>query len=320
MTSCDSDLLIIGGGPGGLSAAINGASEGLSVRLIDSGSSLGGQARESSGIENYPGFPESVTGHDLMTRFVQQAHKFNTLLTCPVSAASISRDRERVVITTDDFQEYVGRAAILSIGLSYRRLMAKDIGRFMGHGVFYGAPSMNALLAKKPNVSIVVGGANSAGQAAVGLARNPKNSVKLVIRKAIDAQMSTYLIEKIAVLPNVEVMEGSEVVECFGDKNGLSSICISRADGSREHVETTAMYVFIGAIPRTLWLKGVIDLDDLKFVKTDVGQGRLAFETSMPGVFAAGDVRSGSTKRIASAIGEGACALQMIHRYLETRP
>lgn len=316
----ESDLLIIGGGPAGLSAAINGASEGLVVRLLDSGRELGGQARESAAIENYAGFPESVTGFELMGRFIKQARKFDTQLHCPVSAADINRDRDRFVVMTDDYSEFVTRSIILSIGLSYRRLAAKNNAQFMGRGVYYGVP-LNYQSPRGENTVIVVGGANSAGQAVLNLSRNKKLTVRLVIRKTIDAQMSTYLIERIRQTPNIEVLEHSEVVECFGESY-LESVCIDR-EGTLEHCACTGVFIYIGAVPRTLWLARAhfdLELDDSKYIRTwtDV-QGRkvvIPFETSVPGVFAAGDVRSGSTKRIAAGVGEGAGALSMVHRYL----
>lgn len=314
---CDSDLLIIGGGPAGLSAAINGASEGLNVRLLDNGVTLGGQARESSAIENYPGFPESVTGHELMTRFVLQARKFNTHLICPVAAQTIVRDGDHLVVTSDDYHEYVTRSVILSIGLTYRRLQAKNNAQFIGRGVFYGVP-IGFQPPKGNHTVIVVGGANSAGQAVLNLAKNKKLTIRLVIRKTIEAQMSTYLIDRIRATQNIEVRENAEIVECFGD-SFLTGVCMN-IDGVLEHCNCCSMFIYIGAVPRTLWLKTIVEMDDGKYIRTwmDVQGAKveIPFGTSMPGVFAAGDVRSGSTKRIATSIGEGAAALQMVHKYL----
>lgn len=314
---CVSDLLIIGGGPSGLAAAINGASEGLSVRLLDNGTLLGGQARESASIENYPGFPEGVTGIDLMGRFVQQARKFDTQLHCPVAAAGVVRDGKRLVVTTDDYQEYVAKAIILSIGLSYRRLAAKNSGQFIGRGVYYGVPA-GYQAPRGTNSVVVVGGANSAGQAVLNLARNKKLKVHLMIRKTIDAQMSTYLIDRIRRTDNIEVVENSEVVECFGESS-LTSLCYNR-NGVLMHCDCSAVFIYIGATPRTLWIRDLVELDDNKYVRTwtDVTTDKVnvPYATSVPGVYAAGDVRSGSVKRIASGIGEGVGALQMVHRYL----
>jgi thioredoxin reductase (NADPH) len=326
MISCTSDLLIIGGGPAGLSAAINGASEGLNVRLLDNGSTLGGQAKESSAIENYPGFPEGITGELLMGRMAQQARKFATGVVTPVAAQALERNTDgTITVTCDDYTEYVTRSVLLSIGLSYRRLRADNIGHFMGRGVFYGVPTF------KPRAGVrtvaVVGGANSAGQAALGLAANSRLDVKLLSRGPLSKGMSTYLIDRIAATPNIQVIEMCEVKVCEGDT------CLRRITAVREGDEVSfdveSMYIFIGAMPRTLWLKGTLSLDEHNFVTTGdyFIQGdqpgyppqavhRAYYETSMSGVFAAGDVRSGSTKRIATSIGEGAGALQMIHSYL----
>lgn len=322
MMTCerDSDLLIVGGGPAGLSAAINAASEGLSVRLLDNGSPMGGQARESAAIENYPGFPEGITGSDLMSTFVRQARKFAAHMICPVTAAQMVQDRDtkRFRITTDDYQEYTGKAVLLSLGLSYRRLMADGLAPLMGRGVYYGRPL--GTLQRNCKVA-VIGGANSAGQAVVKLASMPNVNVRMIIRKGIVDQMSTYLIERIKLMPNVTVMEGCEVVAVHGDKR-LQCMDVRCSDGQVKRYDVDQMNIFIGATPRTLWLKPtLIEMDRNNYVQTwkDVMRAEaLPYETSIPGVFAAGDVRSNSTKRIASAIGEGAAAVPMIHKYLST--
>lgn len=311
------DLLIIGGGPAGLSAAINGASEGLTVRIMDNGAMLGGQARESSAIENYPGFPDGITGDDLMSRFVRQAHKFNAGFFCPCHAAALDvmEGGRHIVVKDDDYQLHVARAVLLSLGVNYRKLSAQNIGLFMGRGVYYGVPQ------EKKNgkrTVAVIGGANAAGQAVVNLASNPKLHVRLFVRKTITTQMSAYLVERIKGLSNVTVEEHCEVEECHGD-SCLRGITYLR-EGEPVYTNLDAMYIFIGALPKTMWLP--VALDKNKFILTDdeawTGESRapLPFETSMPGVFAAGDVRSGSVKRVATAIGEGAAALQMVHKYL----
>lgn len=313
----DLDLLIIGGGPAGLSAAINGASEGLKVRIMDNGSMLGGQARESSAIENYPGFPEGITGDDLMSRFVRQAHKFQAGFFCPCHAAHLEPDDGRLIVMDDDYQTHVARSVLLSLGVNYRKLNAQGVGLFMGRGIYYGVPQ------EKKNgrrTVAVIGGANSAGQAVVNLAANPKLHVRLFVRKTINAQMSAYLVERITGLNNVTVEEHCEVQECHGD-TCLRGITYRHEDET-VYTDLDAMYIFIGALPKTMWLP--VALDKNKFVVTDTDltpkessyRSALPFETSMPGVFAAGDVRSGSVKRVATAIGEGAAALQMVHKYL----
>lgn len=320
MSTTECDLLIVGSGPAGMSAAINGASEGLRVCMIDGNEWLGGQARESNAIENYPGFPDGVTGNDLMNRFVAQATKFNTKIHCPVRATSLVEDNGSLLITSEDYAEYRAKCVLLALGLSYRRLHAENIGHYMGRGVFYGLPG-GAFVPRKKCRIVVVGGANSAGQAVMKLAENPNAEIVMVIRKAITNQMSKYLIDRIKDLSNVTVLEGAEVAECRGDQQQLTHVLLS--DG--QEICASQMFIFIGAIPKTAWLQQTIQLDYKKFIETwqDINtfgpeskQERLPYETSMKGVFAAGDVRLGSVKRIAAAIGEGGAALQMIHNRL----
>lgn len=310
--TCTSDLLIIGGGPAGLSAAINAGSEGLAVRLLDNGQMLGGQAKESSGIENYPGFVDAITGEDLMGNMARQARKFAASVVSPVMAQTLTKNGDgSVTVLCDDYSEYTTRSVLLAMGLQYRRLAADNIGQFVGRGVYYGSPTQK--LASHVKTVCVVGGANSAGQAALGLAKDKRLDVKLLIRGSIEKGMSTYLIERIRANDKIEVIEACEVRQCVG------GVCLKRITLTHVGVERTiycdAMYIFIGAIPKTLWLRGTLDLDERNFVTTG-SVDRQYYETSMPGVFAAGDVRSGSTKRIAAAIGEGVGALQMIHGYL----
>lgn len=312
---CDDDLLIIGGGPAALSAAINGASEGLRVRVIDNGNMLGGQARESSAIENYPGFPDGITGQELMGCFVRQARKFNTIFSCPLTAIGIERNEEtnRIVVTTDDDHQYSAKAAILAIGLNYRRLPAINVDMLMGRGVFYGMQTFKN--SKRECHYAIIGGGNSAGQAAVNLAKNPKAKVYIIIRKNMEAQMSTYLHPRLRNASNITIIEGAEVVAATGTAH-LTGIVIRR-DGEEIAMPMNCMLVFIGAFPRTAWLKAALALDKDRYILTGTeANAPMPYMTSMQGVFAAGDVRSGSTKRIVAGAGEGGNALQMVHRYL----
>jgi thioredoxin reductase (NADPH) len=250
------DLVIVGGGPAGLSAAINATSEGLDVLLLDKASFLGGQARESAAIENYAGFPEGVTGEELMTRLVRQAMKFDTRLAVPAQAVELGLDPDddTVLCLRDDYgDQYRARAVLLSPGLAYRRLNAQGLGQFMGAGAFYGVPGGKAPTTKC-NVC-VVGGANSAGQAVLNLARNPRAEVRLVVRHKLTDQMSSYLIDRIRAQPNITVMEDAEVVDCFG-VGKLSEVCIRHADAPSTH-PTDYLFIYIGAVPRTYWLSGV---------------------------------------------------------------
>jgi len=313
----------VGGGPAGLSAAINGASEGLRIILMDSGPELGGQAAKSSLIENYPGFPEGASGSDLIGRFIEQAKKFNTLVECPQTAIGLRADGNRRIVTTDDEEIIAARMVILSAGLSYRRLAAPGIGHLMGRGVLYGAPTYDPRTMGSCKICIV-GGANSAGQAAMHLSRNPTASIRLLIRKDLRAQMSTYLVDRIIETENIEVCEGVEVIGVDG-KQSLETVTIKKmADGSEEQIDANHLFIFIGASPKTMWLNGSVAMDEKKFILTGpelldswklTERLPLGFETSMPGVFACGDVRAGSTKRIASAVGEGSVALQYCHNY-----
>jgi len=326
------DLLIIGGGPAGLSAAITGASEGLSVALIDNGNTFGGQARESSAIENYPGFPEGVTGEQLMTSLVAQAYKFHTDMWCPVGAIRLVKNltdlypSDRLVVTCDDYTQFVSKAVILTLGLTYRRLPTRHLPLFLGYGAYYGMPNSVVDNAAAECSYVIVGGANSAGQAAMHLAKNEKATIRMVIRGKITDKMSAYLLDRIKRTSNITYTEGATVTEVGGEHNRLTWCIVEHEDKTTETIKCKCLFIFIGASPRTYWLEGALDLDENKFIRTwndistDVHQppmrARLPFETSMDGVFACGDVRLNSTKRVASAVGEGATALQMCHQYL----
>lgn len=316
------DVAIIGAGPAGLCAAINGASEGLSVVLLDSAMRLGGQARESACIENYPlphGYPNGVTGEDLLQGFIEQAEKFCARIACPAQAVRLHQEKDCHIITTADFHEYKARTVILSPGLSYRRFVAVGVSRLMGRGIYYGIPSRASQFANK--TVGVLGGANSAGQAAMRLARNQSTRVKLLARSPITNQMSTYLVNRMTAFNNVDVMEGCEVSK-VGGKKRLEWCEVTRGRCTYQ-MQVDYLFIFIGAIPHTAWLQDRVLLDDKKYILTDsdlpdgTAEHVLPCQTSVPGIFAAGDVRHGQVvKRIAGATGDGVAAIQSIHRFL----
>lgn len=313
------DLAIVGGGPAGLSAAINGASEGLKVCLLDASAKLGGQARESNRIENYPmplGFDEGVTGENLLGGFINQAYRFDTHIINPLRVHRLECEKGANVLLTEDFQEIKAQAVILANGLTYRRHGAKGLASFLGNGCYYGMPPNLPGLAGK--TVVVVGGANSAGQAALAIAGVKRTTVKLVSRSPLVKAMSTYLIDRLAAAPNVEVIEGVDVSRVSGNGR-LREVFVAAPEGEERGIEADCLMFYIGAMPQTYWLKGTIELDDKNFICTgsDVSAdgARLPYETSQPGVFAIGDVRKGSTKRIANCVGEGGAGLQMVHAF-----
>ncbi|GAA4093052.1 MULTISPECIES: FAD-dependent oxidoreductase [Actinomadura] len=321
------DLIVVGGGPAGLGAAVYGASEGLRTVLIERHAS-GGQAGQSSRIENYLGFPDGVSGAQLADRARRQAERFGAELITTAEAAGLeARGQARVVRQTDG-TEISAHAVILATGVSYRRLDAPGLDDLVGVGVYYGA-AMAEIPGCQGEEVYVVGGANSAGQAAVNLSRYARR-VHLVVRAdGLERSMSHYLIEQIAAIPNIEVHPNTVIAEGHGSGH-LEAITLDGPEGKRR-VDAQRLFVFIGAEPHTGWLEGVVERDPRGFVLTGpdlVAGGRRPagwaadrqpyhLETSLPGVFAAGDVRADSMKRVASAVGDGAMAVALVHRYLE---
>ncbi len=317
------DLVIVGGGPAGLSAAITAASDGLRTAIIDSKQGWGGQAKESSFIENYPGFPLGVNGGELISKFVAQAGKFGVEMHCPVKVVGLRRDGDRIILTTPS-GALETRTVILAVGLSYIRLEAQNIGQFVGRGVWYY--STLTVLPHGHNPSyFVIGGGNSAGQAALHLAKNPFATVNLTVRGSTLDGMSEYLRLKIAAEKNIRVRLATEIIKVCGH-DGLEEVTLKERDKTESYQEpANGVYIFIGAQPKTYWLRETLTLDRRGYIVTgsdlrdlSAGEGRppLDFETSMSGVFAAGDVRSGATKRVVSACGAGTIAVQMVRRYL----
>jgi len=330
------NLVIVGAGPAGLSAAINGASELDKVALIDSGRKemvegatryrrlLGGQAIGSAAIENYLGFPDGLTGAELMLLAEKQASRLGAEIRCPEHASSLELLKDGTkIIRTKEGGEYRTKAVILANGLSYRKLDAPGIKELLNYGVQYGAPTFNPRNLGQCTI-YVVGGANSAGQAILHLAQNPEATIKVLIRgtKTIHQQMSKYLVDRIQASKNVEVLQGLSVVEALG-RGRLEKLVVEVLESKRTEVLANHLCIFIGAAPKVDWLPDKLVRDPLGFIGTDVVIGsihghRLPQETSIPGVFAAGDILFGSTKRIAAGVGSGSSAVQSLHRYLAT--
>ncbi|HKO32762.1 MAG TPA: FAD-dependent oxidoreductase [Candidatus Limnocylindria bacterium] len=323
------DLVIVGGGPAGLAAAVYGASEGLKTILIER-EAPGGQAGTTSRIENYLGFPAGLTGGDLARRALAQARRLGAEILSPQDVIGIRRDDPYRVVTLADESEISCQTALVATGVSYRQLDLPRAAELAGAGIYYGAATTEAVLYRDAEVG-VMGGGNSAGQAAVHLSRYAKRVI-LLIRGAENSGMSQYLIDQMAAIENIEVRLSSSITEVRGDTH-LTGATLNGPDGSEE-LDLAALFVFIGQQPRTEWLEGTVERDTGGFVLTGQnlledgkrknpagwGLNREPFllESSMPGVFVAGDVRHRSVKRIASAVGEGSMAVQFVHQYLAT--
>jgi thioredoxin reductase (NADPH) len=323
------DLVVVGGGPAGLGAAVYGASEGLRTVLVES-RATGGQAGQSSRIENYLGFPDGVTGAQLTDRARRQAERFGVEIVTARDVAGLEVTGSSRTIRLDDGHQIAAHTLILATGVSYRRLEAPGLDEFIGRGVYYGAATTEGPSCSGEDVYIV-GGANSAGQSAMFFSRYADRVHLLVRGDSLTQSMSHYLIEQIAAVPNIEVHTCTEVVGGAGDDH-LESIDVrDSTTGTTRTLPAQWMFVFIGAAPRTDWLGDAVERDRHGFVETgpdlvvdgrrprgwDLDRAPYHLETSVPGVFAAGDVRSGSIKRVASAVGEGAMAVALVHRYLE---
>lgn len=311
------DLVVVGAGPGGLAAAVYAASEGLSTVVLDA-LATGGQAATSSQIENYLGFPAGITGAELADRAVVQARKFGAVFSIPGEATSLMQADGYHVVGLADGDDLVAHAVLVATGVRYRRLDVPGLDRLEGSSVYYAATEFEARLCRQDPVA-VVGGGNSAGQAACFLARRSP-VVNLVIRHDdLGRDMSRYLADRVEQLPRIKVWRNSEVRELIGDEALDEVVLRDLRTDEMEHVAATALFVLIGAAPHTSWLQGEIPLDAKGFVLTGPAAGRHdgMFETRRPGVFAVGDVRSGSVKRVASAVGEGAVVIRQVHEFLE---
>jgi thioredoxin reductase (NADPH) len=322
------DLVIVGGGPAGLAAAVYGASEGLRSVIIER-DAPGGQAALSSRIENYLGFPSGLSGSDLTRRAVTQAKRFGADILAPQEAVSIQTEGPYRITTLKDGSKLSSHVVLIATGVQWRKLDVPGAERLTGAGLYYGAGASEAASCKDEDVYII-GGANSAGQAAMNFAAQARRVVMLVRGESLSSSMSKYLIDEIGTMPNIEVMTGTRMVEVHGGER-LEAISI-RCDrtGEVQKVSAAAVFVFIGAEPCTQWLDGVVERDVRGFILTgpdllaggrrpkgwSVDRDPGLLESSVPGIFAVGDVRHGSVKRVASSVGEGSIAIQFVHQYL----
>src|SRR5271166_2000922 len=322
------DLAIVGGGPAGLAAAVYGASEGLHTVMLER-EAPGGQAGMSSRIENYLGFPMGLSGGDLARRAVVQAQRFGVEILSPQEALSVRVEGPYRMIKMADGNEISCHALMIASGVQWRRHDAPGIDRLQGAGVYYGGGATEALSCKG-EIVYVVGGANSAGQAAMNFARYADHVVMLVRGESLSSTMSRYLIDQIQETPNIQLWAHASVAEVHGDTH-LEEVSVLCSDTNKvERVHAGSMFIFIGALPRTDWLGGEIERDERGFILTGselsqdgkhpkkwtLDRDPFLLETNVPGVFAVGDVRHGSIKRVASGVGEGSVAVQFIHQYL----
>jgi thioredoxin reductase (NADPH) len=315
------DLVIVGAGPAGLSAAVYGASEGFSTLVVDEGG-IGGQATSSSLIRNYLGFPRGLSGRRLAQQAYEQAWVFGANFAFMQKVTDLGREHDQPYVTLSDFGRVRARAVVLATGASYRRLGVPALEALNGAGVFYGGPTSEAPGLAGQDV-YVLGGANSAGQAALYLARYARRVTLVVRAQSLDAAMSHYLVRHVEATPNLEVRLRTEIVGGGGDGWLEHVVLRDRAEGTEEAVNADGLFLMIGARPHTEWLPAEVDRDARGFVLTGtdlpdnawpLDRSPFLLETGMPGVFAAGDVRHGSVKRVASAVGEGSAAIQLLHR------
>jgi thioredoxin reductase (NADPH) len=322
------DLAIVGGGPAGLAAAVYGASEGLRTVMIER-QAPGGQAGTSSRIENYLGFPSGLSGADLARRATAQAKRFGVEILTPQEVTGVRIEGPYRIVTLADGSEISCHALVVSTGLAYRKLEAPGVEQLTGAGVYYGASLTEAISCRDDTV-FIVGAGNSAGQAALYLAQFASKVTILVRGDSLAAKMSQYLVDRIEDLPMIEVKVNTEVTAVHG-QNNLQAVTYRNHQTDEEVTEAAvALFIFVGAIPCTEWLRGVVKLDKYGFVLVGsqiLENGKLPrewplerepylLESSVPGIFAVGDVRSNSVKRVASAVGEGSIAVQFIHQYL----
>jgi thioredoxin reductase (NADPH) len=320
------DLVVVGSGPAGLAAAVYGASEGLTTLGLDM-DAPGGQAGSSSRIENYLGFPTGISGSELTQRALVQAEKFGAHVTASCAATSLREQAGHLVVCLSDGTEVAGRAVIVATGARYRRLDVDRLADFEGKGVYYAATAIEARECEASPV-VVVGGGNSAGQAAMFLAESGSPVTVLIRGPDLNANMSRYLVDRLEDHKRIDVRVNAQITGLEGDQT-LSSVRVAGKDGNVT-LACAGVFSFIGAEPASEWLSGCAALDERGFVLTDrslseehldgrwetLGRQPLPYETSHPGLFAVGDVRAGSTKRVAASVGEGSAAVRSVHEYL----
>ena len=324
------DMVVIGAGPAGLGAGVYGASEGLRAILIE-GEAPGGQAGTSSRIENYLGFPSGISGGDLARRAVTQVQRLGAEILRATAATSIRVVDDTIIVCLDNDTELICRALVIATGMEIRQLQAPGVDRFSGAGVYYGAAPAEAAAYEGENV-LVIGGANSAGQAAMLLTRYAKSVTMLVRGEGLEDTMSAYLIDQLGAQDNFELRVHTEVVEADGGEH-LESVKIHNKDTGDETLDVSGMFIFIGSSPHSDIVADLVELDEDGFILTGpdlIRDGKLPeswpldrqpllMETSVPGIFAAGDIRSGVVRRVASAVGQGAVCVSIVHQYLASR-
>jgi thioredoxin reductase (NADPH) len=321
------DLAIIGGGPAGLAAAVYGASEGLSTVLLER-EAPGGQAGTSSRIENYLGFPKGVSGSDLARRAIAQATRLGAELITPAEVEDVRIGHTVKTIVLMDKTELKCRALVVASGMTVRKLDVPGYARFEGAGVYYGAAATEAATYQDRHV-YVIGGANSAGQAAVMFSKTSSKVTMVVRSESLEQKMSQYLVDQIGSIDNIEVLTGTRVVAVDGSTTVESIRLHNVAAGSEEDRPASALFIFVGAVPHSSFLEGTLAMNERGFIYTGsdvttfssdwpLSRDPFPLETSAPGVFAAGDIREGAVRRVASAVGEGSVAVTLVHRYLDT--
>ncbi|MGH8656837.1 MAG: NAD(P)/FAD-dependent oxidoreductase, partial [Gammaproteobacteria bacterium] len=321
------DLAIVGSGPAGLAAAVYGASEGLNTVVLER-TAPGGQADSSMRIENYLGFPTGITGSELADHAVLQADKFGARVSIPTPVINLTFDKAYSVLGSEGGETVVAKCLLIASGAEYRRLGVEGCDRLEGCGVYYAATPNEAQMCRAADV-VLVGGGNSAGQATVYLAQNARKVFLLIRGDDLGKNMSSYLAHRIMNTPNIEILRCTTVGRMLGDGHLSAVEIVNKLTGEKRTLQAAALFSFIGATPRTDWLPPEIEKDEKDFVRTGIAladspdwtlkRQPFLLETSRPGVFAAGDVRSGSVKRVASAVGEGSMSVQFVHEFLKER-